>query len=420
MTRNATAIVLFSATLGACSPATNDREGTPSSTPDTGGAEPLGGTPGSGGALSMGGSTTGGGPGTGGLTESGGAPPLGGSISGGVSTSGGSSTGGASLTGGTPPSGGNPSSGGVTGGALATGGTPGSGGLGDSGGETGSGGTSGAGGQGSTTCPDGLPPLVAGDHTATLDHQGRARTYTVHVPTGVSGTEPVAVVFDLHGAYGNAGQQQQMSGWQAVADEEGFLVVYPNGIDGFWNVDDTCCGTAGTEQIDDVGFVRAMIDTLNAQTCIDRQRIYASGFSNGGGLAHRIGCDAADIIAAIAPVATDLRTQPCNNARPISMLEVRGLRDSLEPYEGGIVGPPGGQYDSPGAQGSLQLWADLNQCTGTPTATEDYCESYTACADEVETTLCSLPDTDHGTYDNPVGFDIASVAWRMFERQPLR
>ena len=133
-----------------------------------------------------------------------------------------------------------------------------------------------------------------------------------------------------------------------------------------------------------------------------------------------MGCDAADVVAAVAPVATDLRTQPCNAARPISMMEVRGIDDSLEPYAGGVVGPPDGQYVSPGAQGSLQLWADINQCTGTPVTIEEYCESYTECADGVETDLCSLPGVDHGAYGNSLNFDIASVAWRMFQRQPMR
>jgi polyhydroxybutyrate depolymerase len=211
-----------------------------------------------------------------------------------------------------------------------------------------------------------------------------------------------------------------MSGWDTVADREGFLVVYPDGVDGYWNVDDTCCGTAGNEKIDDVGLLRAIVDELSEATCIDSQRIYVSGFSNGGGLAHRMGCDAADLVAAVAPVATDLRTQPCNPVRPISMIEVRGMSDSLEPYEGGVVGPPGGQYLSPGAQGSLQLWADINQCEGAPMTTEEYCEGYTTCEGGVETILCSLPGVGHGPYDNSLGFDIASVAWMMFERQPMR
>ncbi len=440
MKRNAAAIALLGVGLGACgSEATGVEAGTGSASSaggdgrSSGGAVNSGGTAGVGGELGSGG-LTGGVTASGGTTHVGGATESGGlTSSGGVTASGGTthvggatesggltSSGGVTTTGGIGGSGGLTNFGGVAGGPIATGGAPPGGGTGVTGGAAGSGGASGSAGQGPQTCPPSPSPLAAGNHDASLQHDGRTRTYTLHVPPGVTGAEPVALVFDLHGAGGNGLQQRQMSGWEAVADREGFLVVYPDGVDGYWNVDDTCCGTAGSEKIDDVGLIRVMIDTLSGQTCIDSQRIYVSGFSNGGGLAHRMGCDAADVVAAVAPVATDLRTQPCNAVRAISMMEVRGMSDSLEPYEGGVVGPPGGQYISPGAQGSLQLWAEINQCTGTPTIMEEYCESYTECAGGVETDLCSLPDVDHGTYNNWMNFDVASVAWRMFQRQPMR
>jgi poly(3-hydroxybutyrate) depolymerase len=227
-------------------------------------------------------------------------------------------------------------------------------------------------------------------------------------------------VFDLHGAGGSGASQQSQSGWGSTADREGFLVVYPDGVDGYWNVDDKCCGTAGSQKIDDVGFLKAIVTQLSQDLCIDVHRIYATGWSNGGGLTHRMGCDGADFIAAIAPVATDLRTQPCNAKRPISMMEIRGMADTLEPYEGGVVGPEGGQYVDVGAKASLKLWADINQCTGTTTTIDKYCESYTACKDGVEADLCSLPGVDHGAYQNNLNFSISDTAWKMFQRQPMR
>ncbi len=290
----------------------------------------------------------------------------------------------------------------------------------DAGSEPGTGGAGGTAPEELAACAPTLTPLAAGDSNETLQHGGRARTYVVHVPPGLNVDEPVPLVFDLHGAGGNGRQQQQLSGWAAVSNREGFVVVYPDGVDGYWNVDDTCCGTAGDEMIDDVGLLEAIIEKLSGETCVDAKRIYVSGFSNGGGLAHRMGCDAADVIAAVAPVDTDLRTQPCNAIRPISMLEFRGMADTLEPYEGGVVGPPGGEFTSPGAQGSLALWADINGCTGSTTPFEDYCERYADCAEGVETALCSLPGAGHGSYDNTLNFDIASVAWEMFQRNPMR
>ena len=394
-------------------------------------------------AAAPGGTTTGGNPGSGGSSPTGGTVGSGGTqgssrssaASGGSGSGGTTRTGGTATTGGATGAGGRTSAGGSTGRDGATGG----------GGDTDAGSAAEDAGKVPTdaapsdagvapkdvaavevadtapqTCPAGQAAPTAGNKKTTLQHEGRSRTYTLHVPSALPAGKPLAVVFDLHGAGGNGSQQQGMSGWAAVADREGFLAVFPDGVDGYWNVDDKCCGTAGQDQIDDVGFIRAIIEKLRTDICIDAKRIYASGFSNGGGLTHRMGCDAADVIAAIAPVDTDLRTQPCNAARPIAMMEVRGMSDSLEPYEGGVVGPPGGQYVSPGAQGSLELWADINQCPGAPSTIEQYCESYTECGDGVETNLCSLPGVDHKSYNNPLDFDIASVAWRMFQRQPMR
>ncbi|MBN2573699.1 MAG: hypothetical protein JXP73_03975 [Deltaproteobacteria bacterium] len=401
-------------------------------------------------AAAMGGNS-----GLGGASSTGGAPGSGGSSAASIS----SGTGGTQAAGGMVSAGGASSLGGTTsaGGATSMGGTTGTGGRTPRGGATGAGGRTGNGGNADAgspvkdapadpfeaapsdfgplpkdaaaadaadtapqTCPPGQTPPTAGNHKATLQHGGRARTYTLHVPSGLPAGEPLAVVFDFHGAGGNGSQQQGMSGWAALGDREGFLTVFPDGVDGYWNVDDKCCGTAGKSQIDDIGFLRAIIDKLRADICIDAKRIYASGFSNGGGFTHRIGCDAADVVAAIAPVATDLRTQPCNAARPISMVEIRGMADSLEPYEGGLVGPAGGQYVLVGAKESLKLWADINQCTGTPAEFDKYCEGYTECGDGVETDLCSLPDVDHSPYNNSLGFNVAATAWKVFARQPMR
>jgi len=405
-------------------PGTQGATGGGTSNP-TGGKSSTVGTIGSGGAVVTGGNTsTGGRTGTGGTTWTGGATAAGGNTSsgtGGATAAGGnpgSGTGGAVVTGGNTSTGGRTGTGGSTrtGSATATGGNTGS----DTGGKSSTGGTLGSGGAGTApkTCTSSQPVPKTGDQTVTLQYGGRSRSYILHAPSGLSAGNPLALVIDLHGAGGTGKQQQGMSGFSALSDTEKFLVVFPNGIDGYWNVDDTCCGTAGKEKIDDVGFLKAIIEKLNEETCIDVRRIYVSGFSNGGGLAHRMGCDAADVIAAIAPTATDLRTQPCNAARPISMMEIKGMVDSLEPYEGGVVGPAGGQYTDVGAKQSLKLWADINQCTGTTTKIDTYCESYTQCAGGVETDLCSLPNTDHNTYSNSLGFKVASVVWSMFKRHP--
>ncbi|MET0343719.1 MAG: PHB depolymerase family esterase [Polyangiales bacterium] len=261
--------------------------------------------------------------------------------------------------------------------------------------------------------------LTPGDQRGTLQHGGRARTYLLHVPPNLKAGTAAPLVIDMHGFSRTAASQRSGSGWNAVSDREGFLVVYPEGIGNSWNLGG-CCGTAFNSNVDDLGFLRALIAKLTAEACVDRERVYASGVSNGAGMTGRLSCDAADVIAGVSLVSSDLRTSPCKPVRPITEIAFRGTADTLEPYEGGLVGPPGGQYQSPGARGSFELYRKLNQCTGTPTTTAKHCESYTQCAEGVEVTLCTLPGVGHSAYTNRIGVDIAQVSWDAFERAPRR
>jgi polyhydroxybutyrate depolymerase len=265
------------------------------------------------------------------------------------------------------------------------------------------------------TCPaDGLMP---GDHEQSIEHAGRQRTYLVHVPRGYTGTTPVPAVFDFHG-YGSSGRGQMgASGFREVGEEHGFIGVYPDGVGGSWHVNG-CCGQAAQEQLDEIAFVRAIFAQLAQSACIDPRRVYASGVSQGGGMAHHVACLAADLFAAVAPVSSDLRTDPCTPARPISQLSARGLADTLSAYEGGQVGPPGMAYTSIGARATFERWRAIDECTGEPVAMGD-CETYAQCAGGVEVTLCSIPGGGHVLYQNSAGFEVAETAWAMFERQAL-
>jgi len=258
--------------------------------------------------------------------------------------------------------------------------------------------------------------LKAGDNQASLQFGGRSRSYVVYLPSSVKVGTAVPLIFDFHGHGGSGTQEESSSGWKKKADQVGFLMVYPDGVDNSWNVGN-CCGLAMSENVDDVGFTRAMIEAISKAACIDAKRVYATGMSNGAGFVQRLGCEAADVIAAIAAASADLVTDPCTPARPISELSVRGLSDTTVAYAGGNTGSTG-WYD-PGAKATLDLWKTIDQCTGSETTTHQYCESYTSCAAGVEITLCSLPNTSHDTYNNAVGMSVPDVAWEMFQRQPM-
>jgi polyhydroxybutyrate depolymerase len=258
--------------------------------------------------------------------------------------------------------------------------------------------------------------LKSGDNRRTLMHGGRSRSFTVYLPQSAPTTSFVPLVLDFHGNGSGSAQEASGSGWREKAEEKGFLVAYPDGVGGSWNVGN-CCGQALSGNVDDVGFARAMIASVSADACVDARRVYATGISNGAGLAHRLACEAADLIAAIAATSADLVTDPCKPARPISELSIRGLNDTLVAYAGGNTGSTG--WYSPGAKGTLMLWKDINRCTGAVKLSREYCETYDTCAAGVEVTLCSLPNTGHILYDNRVGFKVPDVAWELFERQRL-
>jgi polyhydroxybutyrate depolymerase len=416
--RNAALIPLLTVGLGACgSKAPAKREGT-GGVVGAGGAISTGGTQGAGGATSSGVPSTGGRSGNGGTVGTDGA-----TTSGGMPTSGGaggiSGSGGVKSAGGVPSAGGVNSAGGVAsgGGRTSTGGA-----VGDASPDAGRDATQDhfvplldAADAKSAKCPS-SSTLTVGDNRATLQHGGRSRSYVVYLPSSVKAGTAVPLVLDFHGNGGSSTQEESSSGWKKKADQAGFIVIYPDGVGKAWNVGN-CCGEALSGKVDDVGFTRAVIEAVSQAACIDPKRIYATGMSNGAGFTHRLACEAADVIAAIAAASADLVTDPCTPARPISELSVRGLTDTMVAYAGGNTGSTG--WYSPGAKGTLDLWKKIDQCTGSVETSRQYCETYSRCSASVEITLCSLPNTGHDTYNNAVALSVPDVAWDMFQRQPM-
>src|SRR5207248_6705874 len=136
----------------------------------------------------------------------------------------------------------------------------------------------------------------------------RGRSAIVHVPPRAGGKSEIPVIINFHGGGGHGGNEQEYSLMDQLADRETFVTVYPNGSGRFgnrlltWNAG-TCCAYAVINNIDDVGFVRALIAKLTDSIPIDPRRIYATGLSNGAMMSYRLAAEAGDLIAAIAPVA---------------------------------------------------------------------------------------------------------------------
>jgi polyhydroxybutyrate depolymerase len=234
------------------------------------------------------------------------------------------------------------------------------------------------------------------------------------------------VVIDFHPRGGTASSWKGSTSWASVADSRGFIVIWPDGVQSSWNVGERCCGPAHEQDVDDVGFTRALLATLEREACIDSKRIYATGCSNGGGMAYDLACSAAELIAAVAPVDFDCTTGPTNNpscgncspTRPISQTQFRGTNDQVVPYAGGVSGV-NSAITFPGGPANFETWGQINSCTGTPQALAGHpaCQTYPSCGAGVDTTLCTVPNGTHcGSYDS---FDIVEVAWEQLSKASL-
>jgi len=264
------------------------------------------------------------------------------------------------------------------------------------------------------TCPD--AKLSAGDFNKTLSVKGVSRSYILHVPSGYKGTSAVPLVVDFHPIGGSATAEEGASPYKAVADADGAVTVYPNGIQSpnmgqAWNVG-PCCTTA-----DDTAFARALVAETKKLACINPKRVYAVGFSMGGGMTHYSACHLADVFAATAPAAFDLLTanvDACKPSRPITMVIFRSTGDGVVSYNGAnssvVTGMP---ITFLGAKASFKKWADLDKCTGSP-STEDAngCSTYSTCADGVQVTLCTKQGGGHD-YGN------ATVGWPILKKYTL-
>jgi polyhydroxybutyrate depolymerase len=233
---------------------------------------------------------------------------------------------------------------------------------------------------------------------------GNARQYAVHVPTGYSAATPVPAVFCIHGLGQNAVMFCLDTGvaWPTKADQEGFVVIMPNGYMNSWNAG-TCCGSAVSAGLDDVSLMRAIFAEVGKHVNIDLRRVYATGLSNGGYMSYRLACEASDLFVAVAPSAgavgtaaigggtgttTDLAT--CAPTHKVSVLDIHGTSDPLIPYA----------LQKP----SLAIMQASDTCSPTtmpatvePSGGDTTCVTFAGCptCPNVEVTGCSIMGGGH-------------------------
>lgn len=269
----------------------------------------------------------------------------------------------------------------------------------------------------------------------TIPWDGLDRTYLVHLPEGYTGDEPLPLVIAMHGGVGSAFNIENQSGFSMEADEENFIVVYPEGALSLFNIRTwnagNCCAYAMDNDIDDVGFINALLDELIGELAVDDSRIYATGISNGGMMAYRLGCELSDRIAAIGPVAGTMVANNCNPTRPVPVIQFHSYLDENIPYEGGIGNGLSDHYNPP-QDSVMMVWSQKDDCISIAETVVDndeytYTRSYDcACLSEVQYYITA--DGGHSwpggnptaIGDDPSEYiDATSMMWDFFTQHTL-
>jgi polyhydroxybutyrate depolymerase len=231
----------------------------------------------------------------------------------------------------------------------------------------------------------------------TLTAGGRQRWALLREPAEGKGPRPLILL--LHGGAGNPAQAERAYRLTEPALAAGFLVAYPAGTGYFtrkriltWNAGN-CCGHAREKGVDDVAFLAALIERLVKDGRADPKAVFAAGMSNGAMMAHRLACERADLVAAIAPVAGTLAVPACKPSRPVSVLLVHGTEDEHVPFAGGVGAKARGDVRSDrSVRESAGLWAAANGCGEKPGPVgEDGEVSWAGCAEGTDVRVLGHP-----------------------------
>ncbi len=272
----------------------------------------------------------------------------------------------------------------------------------------------------------------SGDFEGEIEMDGVIRTYHVHVPSGYDPNgHAVPLVLNFHGLASNAVQQAYFSDMSRLADQAGFIIAYPQGlgVPARWDM-----RPASQEPPnDDLAFIRALVSHLQAEFHIDPARIYATGMSNGGGFSNRLACEAADIFAAVAPVAGAYGYHDaCDPERPMPVLAFHGTKDPIVPYNGMTLQAEMGWISTtlPPVPDWAAGWAARNACASDPEKVAEgrgvTAARWSGCAEDAEVILYTIEGIGHVWPGSevlllgPTGpVDATELIWAFFETHPM-
>jgi len=234
----------------------------------------------------------------------------------------------------------------------------------------------------------------------------------MHVPEGYRSNKATPLAIGFHGFSRSGEQHEQMSGMSAAADDHGFIVAYPDGLGGAWN-GGTCCTTTS----DDVAFTRDLVKEVSLHYCIDPKRVFATGISNGGLFANRLGCEAADLVASVAPVASGIGVT-CEPSRPVAHFAFAGSSDPLVPYSVTSL--------------EVEQWRKLNGCADVSRQIyaqgDASCLEWSDCLEGASVRFCTIDGGGHTWPGSPeplpwgktsTDIDASAEIFDFFELHPM-
>ncbi len=286
-------------------------------------------------------------------------------------------------------------------------------------------------------------PYGSGDFRRFINFEGKERFYDIHVPKGYSKDRPMPLVLNLHGGSGNPVQQRQDTEMDRTSDANGFIVIYPGGTGPvgkykflFWNAG-MGNNSAVRNKVNDVGFVKALLEDISEIFNIDPKKVYCTGISNGGAMCYRLACEMTECFAAIAPVATvtDFAVYNREPTRPTSIIHFHGRQDEVVPYKGGTSPVKTlANTNLPSVEETIKFWVNFNGCPFLAPTTfkkgQATCAKYGPCKENTEVILWTLEDAGHTwpgghirlpeTKVGKTNTDISAndLIWEFFRKHP--
>lgn len=276
----------------------------------------------------------------------------------------------------------------------------------------------------------GATAAQAGFSEHSLVSGGGERSYLLYVPDERP-EGPIPLVFDFHGSGGAPQDQVNTSHFDQLAEREGFAVVFPAGA--FTNSITARSWNANLEPgVDDLQFVRDMIEAVAGQVDIDRKRIYTSGMSGGGRISSRLACELSDVLAAAAPVAGLQYPEGCTPARPIPVITFHGQADAVNEY---VLTENSRPYWRMGVETAIDRWRQANGCSlaNSDDRVSQHVTLYTwtACRDNAELQAWLIDNGGHTWPGSDIGdiipglgvtnmdIDASELIWQFFSRHTL-